>query len=262
MLRRSWSIATISIFVLIVAYYAHEILELFAGYRRLHLSYPFYFVESIDKLGGALLCIISVWLLYRGSLRSVLERLGLSGNSLRALAFGIAASLPMLLGFALNFRLNPHLEFLPLLFRDLFSPLVEEIEYRGFGVLQLQRGTGWPFWAVVWPSAIAFGYGHVEQGQSRLEMLGLFLVTGLGGVVLAWLAYRWQNLWVAVALHICMNLWWDLFSVSNNAIGGWFSFALQTLAIVMAIVGTMYVTKPPTRNLATHLADGAQVERP
>jgi uncharacterized protein len=258
MLRRSWSIATISILVLIVAYYAHEILELFDGYRRLHLSYPFYFVESIDKLGGALLCIISVWLLHHGSLRNALERLGLSGNSLRSFAFGIAASLPMLWGLALSFRLNSNLGFLPLVFRDFFSPLVEEIECRGFGVLQLQRGTGWPFWAVVWPSAIVFGYGHVEQGQSRLEMLGLFLVTGLGGVVLAWLAYRWRNLWVAVALHICMNLWWDLFSVSNNAIGGWFPFALQILTIVIAIVGTLYLTKPPARNLATQLVRGAR----
>lgn len=258
MLRRSWRIFTISILVLVVAFNAHEILELFGGYRRLHLLHPFYFAESIDKLGGAVLCIIAVWLLYRGSLRSVLERVGLSSNSLRALAFGVAASLPMLLGFALTFRLNSRLGFLPVLFLDFLSPLVEEVECRGFGVLQLHSGTGWPFWAVVWPSAIVFGYGHVEQGQSRLEMLGLFLVTGLGGVVLAWLAFRWQNLWVAVAFHICVNLWWDIFSVSNNAIGGWFPFALQTLTIIIAIVGTLYLTKPRSRTLATELGSNAR----
>jgi membrane protease YdiL (CAAX protease family) len=83
-----------------------------------------------------------------------------------------------------------------------------------------------------------FGYVHVEQGQSKLEMLGLFLLTGLGGVVFAWLAYKWKSLWVAVALHICMNLWWDVFSVSGNAIGGWLPFALQTLTIIIAVAGT------------------------
>ena len=258
MLRRSWSIATISILVLIVASYAHEILALFSGYRRLHVAHPFYVVESIDKIGGAVLCIVSVWLLYRGSFRSVLERLGLSCNAPRALAFGITASLPMLLGFALTLHLNSHVELLPVLFLDFFSPLVEEVEFRGFGVLQLHRGTGWPFWAVVWPSAILFGYGHVEQGQSKLEMLGLFLLTGLGGLVFAWLTYKWRSLWVAVALHMCMNLWWDVFSVSNNAIGGWFPFALQTLTIIIAVVGTLYLTKPRTRNLATHLPSGAR----
>jgi len=84
-------------------------------------------------------------------------------------------------------------------------------------VRQLQRGTGWPFWVVVWPSAILFGYGHVEQAQSALEMAGLFFLTGAGGVAFAWLVYRWQTLWVAAVLHICMNLWWELFSVSKNA---------------------------------------------
>jgi membrane protease YdiL (CAAX protease family) len=123
-----------------------------------------------------------------------------------------------------------------------FSPIVEEIEFRGFGVRQLQRGTRWPFWAVVWPSAILSGYGHVEQGQSWMEMAGLFLLTGTGGVVLAWLVHRWQTLWVAVVLHICMNLWWGLFSVSKNAVGGWFPFLLQTFTIILALLGTLRFT--------------------
>jgi membrane protease YdiL (CAAX protease family) len=123
------------------------------------------------------------------------------------------------------------------------SPAVEEIEFRGFGVRQLHRGTGWPFWAVVWPSAVLFGLGHVEQGQSPQEMAGLLLLTGAGGVVFAWLVFRWNSLWVAVTLHICMNLWWDLFSVSNTAIGGWFPFVLQTLTILLAILGTLYFTR-------------------
>lgn len=252
MLRRSCYIATISILVLIVASYAHEILVQFSGYRHLHDAHPFYAAESIDKIGGAALCIITVWLLYRGSFRSVFERLGLSRNTPRALAFGIAASLPMLFGFALTFHVKSGVEFVPFLFLDCFSPLVEEVEFRGFGVLQVHRGTGWPFWAVVWPSALLFGYGHVEQGQSKLEMLGLFFLTAFGGVTFAWLAYKWKSLWVAIALHISMNLWWDIFSVSNNAIGGWFPFALQTFTIIIAVVGTVYLTKPRNRSLAAN----------
>ena len=32
----------------------------------------------------------------------------------------------------------------------------------------------------------------------------------LGGALFAWIAWRWQSLWPAVALHGAMNLWWVL----------------------------------------------------
>jgi membrane protease YdiL (CAAX protease family) len=95
---------------------------------------------------------------------------------------------------------------------------------------------------VVWSSALLFGYGHVEQGQSLPEMVGLFFLTGAGGVTFAWPVHRWQNLWVAVALHICMNLWWELFSVAKTAVGGCFPFMLQNLTMLLAIFITLYRT--------------------
>jgi membrane protease YdiL (CAAX protease family) len=156
----------------------------------------------------------------------------------------------MLIGFAVTRSLTPGIGFFPLLFLTVFSPLVEELEFRGFGVRQLQRGTGWPFWVVVWPSALLFGLVHTEKGGSLLERAGLFLLTGVGGVIVAWLVYRWQNLWVAVALHVCINLWWELFSVSKTAIGGWFPFALQTLTILLAVLITLYWTRPKTTAVA------------
>src|SRR6516162_4320924 len=40
------------------------------------------------------------------------------------------------------------------LFSPQFSCRTSSCCFRGFGVLQIHRGTGWPFWAVVWPSSI------------------------------------------------------------------------------------------------------------
>jgi len=240
---RALTIAVITVVVLIVTTYAHELLSRLSAYRNLHRSAPFYYVESIDKIGVAFLCILAAWLMRRAGPREVLRELGLSAPVLPAIAFGLGVSLPMLIGFALTRDLTPHLQLLPLLFLTVFSPFVEELQSRGFGVRQFQRGTGWPFWVVVWPSAVLFGWSHVEQGQSLQEMVGLFFLIGSGGLLFAWLVYRWQNLWVPVALHICMNLWWELFSVSRNAIGGWFPFSLQTFTTVLAIFVTIYYTR-------------------
>jgi membrane protease YdiL (CAAX protease family) len=239
---RPWGIAAITVVVLIIASYTHEIISRVPAYGWLHSHRPFYVAESIDKIGGAAVCLLAVWLLYRSGLRGISRELGLSAPVLPAIALALIASSPMLIGFAITRSLIPHIELLPLLFPTVLSPFIEEIEFRGFGVTQLQRGTGWPFWVVVWPSALLFGYGHVEQGQSPPEMVGLFFLTGAGGVTFAWLVHRWQNLWVAVALHICMNLWWELFSVAKTAIGGWFPFMLQNLTMLLAISITLYRT--------------------
>ena len=245
MTPRPWGTAAITVVVLIIASYTHEIISRVPAYGWLHSHRPFYVAESIDKIGGAAVCLLAVWLLYRSGLRGISRALGLSAPVLPAIALALIASSPMLVGFAITRSLTPHIDLLPLLFLTLLSPLVEEIEFRGFGVRQLQRGTGWPFWVVVWPSALLFGYGHVEQGQSLAEMVGLFFLSGAGGVTFAWLVYRWQNLWVAVALHICMNLWWELFSVAKTAIDGWFPFMLQSLTMLLAIVITL--SRTPSR---------------
>lgn len=212
----------------------------FAAYRALYRAHV---PESIDKLVGLALCALTVWFLAGNGVRSISRELGLTAPVLPAIGFALIVSSPMSIGFALTRKLTPHIQLVPLLFLTFFSPFVEEVEFRGFGVRYLQRGTGWPFWLVVWPSALLVGFGHVEQGQTPLEMVGLFFVTGAGGVTFAWLVYRWQNLWVAVALHICMNLWWELFSVSRSAIGGWLPIVLQNSTMLLAILLTLRWTR-------------------
>jgi membrane protease YdiL (CAAX protease family) len=235
--------AVVTIAVLVTVSCAHEILSRLPAYVRLHTEEPFYVAESIDKIAGVCVCLLAVWLMFRTGVRGVLRVLGLCASIPRALVFALIASFPMLLGFALTRSLTPHLQMRPLLFLTVLSPIVEEIEFRGFGVLQLKNRTGWPFWIVVWPSALLCGYGHVEQGGTSLESAGLFFFLTAGGVTFAWLAQRWQNLWVPVALHVCMNLWWELFSIARTAIGGWFPFILQNTTILLAILITLYYTR-------------------
>jgi len=125
--------------VLAAANYMHEIVARFAFYRMLHRQYPFYVAESLDKVLGALLCGLVICLMHRGGLRSVVQELGLAAPILPAMAFAFLASVPMLIGFALTRKIAPGLSIPSLLFLTVFSPFIEELEFRGFGFWQLAR---------------------------------------------------------------------------------------------------------------------------
>jgi len=126
-----------------------------------------------------------------------------------------------------------------LLFLTVFSPIVEELEYRGFGFWQLYRRARWPLWLAILPPAVLFGLGHIEKGQDAKEMAAIFVLTGTGAAVFSWLLKEWQNLWIPIGLHICMNLWWEMFTAAKTLIEGWFPFALQSATILLAIVLTI-----------------------
>ena len=249
---RPWPFAIATLAVLAIISYLHDILSRFAAYRGLYKHHAFYVPEGIDKLGGVLLCALAIWALRRVGWKGIARELGLAASPLPAIAFALAASSPMLIGFALTRGVTPHLEVPPLLFLTVLAPIVEEIEFRGFGVQNLQRGTGWPFWALVWPQVLLSGLGHVEQAEGLLDKAGLLLLIGSGAVVFAWLVYRWQNLWFPISLHICMNLWWRVFSVAKTALGGWFPFTLQTGTILLAIGITLIWTRGRGRSLQPH----------
>jgi len=180
--------------MLVIVNFLHEMLSRFAAYRSLYKNHAFYVPEGIDKIGGIVLCALAARILRRVAWKDIVRELGLSDSPLPAVVFALAASSPMLMGFVLSRGLTPHMEPLTIFFLTVLSPVTEEIEFRGLGVRILQRGTRWPFWILVWPQALLFGLGHIEQGQSFREMAGLMLLTGVGALVFTWLVCRWQSL--------------------------------------------------------------------
>ncbi|MBV8207157.1 MAG: CPBP family intramembrane metalloprotease [Acidobacteria bacterium] len=254
--RPSWLIALGTCLALVVINNIHWMLTSWPRYRSLHWRHAFYVAESIDKLAGIAVCIAVVWLLRRHARHMIAHEFALDQPVLPGLMFAMACSIPMLVGLAVTRHFSPSNTIGALVFLTVFSPMVEEIEYRAFGVRQLARGTRWPFWVAVWPSTLLFGWGHVEQGHSSQEKLAIFLITGTGGLILAWLLYRWQNLWFPIMLHIAMNLLWELFSVARTAVAGWFPFALEALTMLIAVVVTLSLAPPP----GTRLSYGAQAK--
>jgi hypothetical protein len=235
----SSTVAIIVLVALTIANYMHEILAKLGPYKVLHRKYPFYVAESLDRIAGALLCCLAIYLLYRAGFSAIFRELGLAASILKGFGFALVASSPTLVGLALTRKIPPGLVVPSLLFLAVFSSIVEELVFRGFGFWQLYRRARWPFWLAILPPAFLFGLGHIEKGNDWKEVAGLFLITGTSAAVFSWLLKEWQNLWIPIGLHICMNLWWEIFSVAKTALGGWFPFALQTASILLAIVLTI-----------------------
>jgi hypothetical protein len=81
---------------------------------------------------------------------------------------------------------------------------------------------------------------HISQGSSLEEMIGIFMVTFVGGLLFAWVYAEWGfNLWVAILLHMFMNLSWDIFSAGETAPGGDYANLFRLITIALAIFGTL-----------------------
>ena len=236
-------VSAVAIATLALTFNAQSILRYFGFYKALYRQFPSYVPGTLRTVLQVLLILVALYLVHRLGPRRSVRELYLAAPVLPGLLFGFVVALPMLLGFVLTRRPAAEISLANVFFLAVFYPLAEEIQFRGYAIGQLYRRAGLPSWFAILFVAIFFGLGHVEKGQSLSEIAGLFLLTGLGGATFSWLLIKWQSLWVPFALHMFMNLWWEAFSVSRTALGGWFPLALQILTAILAILGTLYLKR-------------------
>lgn len=193
------------------------------------------------------LCFIGLFAAHRlGPIRSLGE-LGLRGNIAQGWWFGLLASLPMLVGLAIASKLAIHTSLRAVLVSVLFGPFAEEVLFRGYLFLQLYRRAHWSFPSTVATTALVFGLVHLGNMRAERDpwrLVAEVLITGLGGAFFAWLLVRWDNnLWIPIAMHVFMNLWWEVFAVDRTAIGSWAANGARACAIAAAIVITLLKTR-------------------
>jgi membrane protease YdiL (CAAX protease family) len=167
--------------------------------------------------------LLIAFLAWDHSAGGALEELGLRSNPVTGYAFGLAAAVPTLIAW-------PIVGARPLFASAivgsvLLGPLAEEVLFRGLLFRQLYRRGGLRPLRAMTVSALAFGFAHlanvdfgsVELGvpQTITPALGQVGLTALGGLLFAWVAYRWDSLWPAIGLHTFMNLSWEVFGVNG-----------------------------------------------
>ncbi len=173
-------------------------------------------------------------------LRKIPESVGLAGSISRGFLFALVCTLPMLIGYALIFDFNSDITFLQIFTGAIVAGFIEELFYRGVLFGQIYRYTKIGFIPSIVLGALVFAMGHLYQSQDPATLMGVFITTFMGAILFAWVYVEWKfNLWVPIFLHILMNLFWMLFSVSDNAFGGGYANIFRMITIAMVIVFTV-----------------------
>lgn len=174
----------------------------------------------------------------------LIEQWGLNRALIKAFTFALLCTLPMFVGYAALYDFNTEFSLNHLLISVIAAAFFEELYFRGFLFGQIFRYTNWGFFPSVIVGAILFGSVHLYQGTEVSQLIGIFLITFLGGILYAWVFVEWNyNLWVPIFLHLLMNLSWGLFSAGENALGGWYANIFRIATISLIIVLTIIYKK-------------------
>ncbi|MCA9275402.1 MAG: CPBP family intramembrane metalloprotease [Phycisphaerales bacterium] len=237
-----WGVVALIALIAIIGTLGPKLLWMSDAYRNAMGALPIDLLYLIHPLMRMTLVLFAWVLLTRMRQPGQQLTMGLGvgwGRALKGLAIGFGCTLPMLALGLLSESFTPsRFEVL----HGAISPgLTEEIFYRAllFGMLvQLGR---FPLWWSAIISAIVFGLAHIDitpnEGETIIGQLNLWnTLIALGGFMYAWLYFesRW-NLWVVIALHAGMNLWWDMFDLSATPLGGW-GATLSRIAAVGLVV--------------------------
>ncbi len=242
-----WDIVVVIALISLVGVLGFKLLWMIEGYRASILKLSPDVILSIHPITRMVLVGVGVLIVYRMAKRGQQKTMGLMigwGNAIKGIGIGLTCSLPMLLlgllsdEFSLYWRQIVHGSIMP--------GLTEEVFYRAFMFGLLVQVARCPMWTTAIVTGIVFGLAHVditpEEGQTIIGQLGFWIaMIAAGGFMYAWIYYasNW-NLWVVIALHAGMNLWWDMFDLTSTPLGGWGATGARVLSVGLVVLFVMY----------------------
>lgn len=185
-----------------------------------HVLGPYGYAFITNTIG--IVAPIAALAIARRSLGGALKELGITTNPLRPLLFGLVATSPALIGFALTSHLDHSVTARAFFILCLYNPFAEEVLFRAFTFGQLYYRAGWNFWPAAIVPTVLFAAGHLYQSNDPKELAGILAITGLGGIIFSYFFARMgRTIWAPYALHAMLNSWWTIFTTNDTALGGW-----------------------------------------
>ncbi|GLB53479.1 hypothetical protein NBRC110019_25200 [Neptunitalea chrysea] len=162
--------------------------------------------------------------------------IGLKSNAIKGILITLGFTLPMGIGSAIFFNFNNYVKLDTILIGAVAAAFFEELYFRGFLFGLIFKNTKIGFIPAIFLGAVLFAMGHLYQSNNMETLIGIFTMTFMGAILFAWLYCEWNyNLWVAIGMHFWMNLFWMLFSVSEDALGDTMANVFRFTTIALAI---------------------------
>jgi membrane protease YdiL (CAAX protease family) len=176
--------------------------------------------------------------------RGTSDLFSLNKSIIKGFSLAFTGTLPMLIGYLIHFKLVKKIHFESLFINTLSSAFFEEIIFRGFLIGILYRFTRLGFLSSSLFGSLLFAQVHLYQSQDITELVEIFAITFLGSLFFAWVYFESEyNLWTAIFLHFFMNLYWEIFTVSENVSGNFYGNLYKFFSIAAIIAIVIYVKR-------------------
>ncbi|MGE8537415.1 MAG: lysostaphin resistance A-like protein [Chryseobacterium sp.] len=178
------------------------------------------------------------------SKRNILDLLSLNKPIFKGFTLAFTGTLPMLIGYMIHFKAVNKIYFETLFINTLSSAFFEEIIFRAFLIGTIYRFTRLGFLSSALFGSLLFAQVHLYQSQNITELMEIFAITFLGSLFFAWVYFESEyNLWTAIFLHFLMNLYWEIFTVSENVSGNFYGNLYKLVSIVAITVIVIYAKR-------------------
>ncbi|UTX47707.1 CPBP family intramembrane glutamic endopeptidase [Chryseobacterium sp. MA9] len=175
--------------------------------------------------------------------RNIADLFSLNKPIIKGFTLAFTGTLPMLIGYLIHFKIISKINFEALFINTLSSAFFEEIIFRAFLIGIFYRFTRLGFLSSALFGSLLFAQVHLYQSQDITELMEIFAITFLGSLFFAWVYFESEyNLWTAIFLHFFMNLYWEIFTVSENVSGNFYGNLYKLFSIV-AITFIIIYTK-------------------
>ncbi|PWN68265.1 hypothetical protein C1631_016295 [Chryseobacterium phosphatilyticum] len=176
--------------------------------------------------------------------KRIFDLLSLNAPLKKGFVLAFLGTLPMVAGYLVHFNLISKIDVESLFINTVSSAFFEEIIFRSFLIGILYRFTSLGFLSSVFFGSLLFAQVHLYQSQDTTELFEIFSITFIGSVFFAWVYIETEyNLWTAIFVHFFMNLYWEIFNVSQNVSGNLYGNIYKVLSLLVIIILVIYYKK-------------------